>query len=716
MNKVVLQIDGMTCSACSSGLEKYLKKQDGILDAEVNLVLSTATISYENLKIADLERFVQEAGFKSLGQFQQISEARVEKREKFAFILMTFLLILVVLISMGPMVLSFFQMNPIIKGLLLLILTICFFVYGKDLFLNGLKNLIHLMPNMDSLVLFSVGASFCYSIYAFFQVFFGNFDAVHFFSFESSCMVIYFVKLGRLLEKRELGKAKEAIQNLVQITPDYAVLKSGKGQKKVTLDEVKKGDILIASAGKRIAVDGQVVSGKAYVDEAFITGESLPVLKEMGSSLIAGSILYDGSLEYIAEKIGKDSTISEIVQLVVHATGSKGNIERLADKISGYFVPFVLILAVITFLFYFLTGSSFDFSLNIFVSILVVSCPCALGLAVPIASVISNSICLQKGIVVKEGTIFEKINRINTVIFDKTGTLTYGKPKISKFQNFSSFDDEKFLQIVASLEAKSNHPIASAFSKENLLPVQHFQNLEGIGIQGEVDGKKYFLGSHRILSKFSISKENLEEENDTTFYVVCNKQLLGMISVSDIVRKDVQNVITSLHKMGIEVYMVTGDHDSPSIRIAKELGISHVLSNVLPAQKNQIVQDFLQKGKFVMMIGDGINDAPALTSATIGVSIQDATDIAISSASVLLMNQDLSHILDFIQVGKQYQRTIRQNLFWAFFYNLCMIPIAMGVFLPFGIGMNPMFGSIAMVLSSFTVVLNSCRMLARKER
>ncbi len=720
MKKIVLKIDGMTCSACSSGLEKYLKKQEKIKNANVNLVLSIATIEYEDLSKKNLEKYISDAGFKSLGEFKGIEDIDTKSKDKWVLILLGILILFIMYISMGhminlPNIPWINHHHPIYLSSVLLVVTILFLVYGYDILKSGIKNLIHKMPNMDTLVMFSVLFSFVYSFYGYINILLGNPGHSESLYFESTCMVIYFIKLGRYIENISKDKTKDAIKKLVQITPQEATIKKDNKEKRVSIDEVKNEDILICKAGEKIAVDGIVTEGKTYVDESFITGESKPVLKEKGSNVIAGSISYDGYIEYQAKKIGKDSLISEIVKLVVEATNTKSKIQKLADKISGYFVPIILSIAILTFIIQLSLGSEVEKSLIHMVTVLVVACPCAVGLAVPLVVVVSNGLCAKKGLFLKNGEVLEKARNIDTVVFDKTGTLTFGKLNISRVYNHSKYKEKELLNIVSNLEEKSQHPIRTAFTSKKKLEVKDFKALNGIGIYGKVNGKEYYLGNDKILSKVGV-KDKYQEEYDflvqngsSIIYVVEDNKIIGLIGVRDVIRTDMSQIIQDFYSKNIEVVMLTGDNEKTANIIANELGIQTVIANVVPKTKATYVKELIEQKKKVIMVGDGINDAPALVNATIGISINDGTDVAMDSADVILMNNDLKNILDLITISKQSYKVIKQNLFWAFIYNLCMIPIAIGLFEGIGIRMNPMFGSIAMILSSLTVVLNSLR-------
>ena len=730
MKKIILSIDGMTCSACSNGLEKYLNKQNGIINASVNLVMANATIDYDEniLNKEKIEKYVKQAGFLSLGIFKEFKIEERGKLEKFKFIFFSILAIILMYISMGHMIgLPIIDKlnphhNPIIYTSTLLILTIPFLIYGFDILRNGYKNLIHKLPNMDTLVTIGVISSFAYSVYGMIMIFNGNYSYTMNLYFESSAIVIYFIKLGRYIDGISKDKTKESIKKLVEITPSVATIEKDGIQKTVTLDEIKKGNIVVAKPGEKIAVDGEIVEGKAHLDEAFITGESMPVQKKTGEKVIAGSLNYDGFIKYKAEKIGKESTISEIVRLVIEASNTKAPIAKIADKISGYFVPIVIIIAVITFIIYLILGYDFATSINTFVTILVVACPCSLGLATPLAVVISEGVLANNGILVKKSEVLENASKIDTIVFDKTGTLTYGKLKISRIYNYSTMKDEEILKLVGSLESKSMHPIGKAFTeymKENKMevePVEEFENIAGYGIIGRVQNEKIILGNSKIVSKYNIKNDYIEDEKElasngnSIIYVIKDERIISIIGVNDVIRENAKEVIKKLHQKNIKTIMLTGDNKQTAEKVAEKLEISRVVSNVLPSEKADLIKKLKKENKYVMMCGDGINDSPALANSDIGVSVKSGTDIAMDSSDVILTKNDLNSILKLINISERTIRNIKQNLFWAFFYNSLMIPIAMGVFRFAKITINPDVASFAMVFSSITVIFNALRL------
>lgn len=734
MKKIVLSIAGMTCSACSNGLEKYLNKQDGIESAVVNLVMANASIKYDEKKldINRIEEFVKKAGFKSLGEFKQIDFNKKDKSKKILFICYTVLAILLMYISMGHMInLPTIQLFDIHQNstnymFALLMISILFLIYGFDIIKNGYKNLIHRTPNMDTLVGIGVLTSFLYSLYNMYLVLNGNHEKIMFLYFESSAIVIYFIKLGRYIDGISKDKTKEAISKLVTITPNKATIKINDELKEVTLDEIKKGDIVVCKPGEKIAVDGIIVNGKAHLDESFITGESKPRLKEIDGRVIAGSINYDGYIEYTAERIGKESTVSEIVKLVVGASNTKAPIAKIADKVSGFFVPIVIGIAIVSFLFYLLIGENISNAITTFVTILVVACPCSLGLATPLAIIVSEGLCATNGILVKKSEILENAKKTNTIVFDKTGTLTYGKLKVSEIINYSKMNDSELMQLAGSIESKSTHPIAKAFIdylKENniaFIDIDDFESIAGMGITANVNSEKIIVGSNKIIDKYNIKNDHKEDEHklaengNSIVYIANENEVLGLIGVNDIIRNESLELINALNNMSIETIMLTGDNKETAEKTANKLDVKKVISEVLPKDKANTVKELKKNNRFVMMCGDGINDSIALAYSDIGISVNDGTDIAMDSADVILTKNDLNCIINLINISRKTVRIIKQNLFWAFFYNCLMIPIAMGLLKPIGISINPMIASLAMVLSSITVILNTLRL--RKTR
>lgn len=733
MKKIILKIEGMTCSACSSSLEKYLLKQEGINDALVNLVMSSASITYEdNITIDDLNRFVSEAGFKSLGLYNE-NEDKDNNKTKY-FVVNGILALLVLYISMSHMihlpVIPFLNMinYPVNYSVCLFIFSLYFIYFGKDIIISGIKNIKYKSPNMDTLVTLGVVSSFIFSTFNMIMILKGNNEYVENLYFESVCIILYLIKFGRYIDGISKEKTKDTIKGLVTITPNKAILFINNKEKKVSIDEVKKGDILIVKPGNRFAVDGVIVKGSTHVDESFISGESIPIKKSINDKVVAGSINLDGEVLYKAENIGRDSTISEIVRLVVEATNTKAPIARIADKVSGIFVPVVIFIALLTLIIHLILGASFNESIVYFVTVLVCACPCALGLATPLAIVVSEGLCAKNGILVKKSEILENVNKIDVIVFDKTGTLTYGNLRISKIINKSNYSDNDLIEIVSSLENKTAHPIASSFkeySKTNnlkSLDVDDFKNIAGIGLSGTINDKSYLVGNNKLFDKYKINNNMLREEKklsldgNSIVYVIEDKKVIGLIGVKDIIRDNAKDVINKLKNIDKRIIMLTGDNEITADIIAKSIGIKEVIANVSPKDKSNKIKELKNKGFKVMMVGDGINDAPSLSLADIGVSLNSAIDIAVDSADVILMRNDLNSIYNLFDIGKKTLGNIKENLFWAFFYNACMIPISCGLFKFINITMNPMIAGLAMTLSSFTVIINALRLKRWKER
>ena len=729
MKKVLLKIDGMTCSACSSGLEKYLNKQSGINSASVNLIMNNASIEYDNdiLTLEQIEDFIDDAGFKSLGIDNFEKEEKKKSNEKYILIGITIISLLILYISMSHMVhlpvIPFLNMEkyPVNFSISLFILTTIILFMGKSILKNGYKNLIHKTPNMDTLVMIGVVASYVYSIYGMFMIVSGKNEYVEKLYFESSAIVLFFIKIGKYIENKNKDKTKEALSQLMSITPNHASIIRDGNEQIVTLDEIKKDDIVICKTGEKIAVDGEILDGTTHINESFITGESIPVKKSSGSKVIAGSINYEGTIKYKAEKIGKDSTVSEIVRLMAETANTKAPIARIADKISSYFVPVIIFIAVVSFIIWFLISKDFAFSINIFVTILVVACPCSLGLATPLAIVIASGIASQKGILIKSSEALENAHKIKSIFFDKTGTLTKGELTVSKIYNYSNLDENYILKIVASLEKNSEHPISNAIINEanarniEIEEVQDFKSITGYGIEAIFKGEKYLIGNKKLMLENNVSilnnkdEEELVNDGNSILFIAKDAELIALIGVKDVLKDNVISVINKIKNRNIEVIMLTGDNKKTANIIASQIGIDNVIAEVLPKEKAEIIEKQKSKG-LVMMCGDGINDSVSLVKADVGVSVSSGTDIAINSAQVILMNDNLEKIEDLLEISYNTIRNIKQNLFWAFFYNICMLPIACGVLQPFGILMNPMIAAFAMTISSLTVVLNALRL------
>lgn len=730
MKKVIIKVGGMTCSACSSGLEKYLNRQKGINAASVNLVMNNVSIDYDNdsLTIEDLNKYINKAGFEGLGIDNFQKEEGKKTKEKINLVLTSIFSLIALYISMGHMIglasLPYLDVNANPKNFaisLFVISTIVMFL-GRNLMKNGVKNLIHLTPNMDTLVTMGVFASYLFSIYSTFRIFNGYSEYVHKLYFESCAVILFFIKIGKYIEGKNKDKTKEALQDLMTITPSLATVIKNDKEKIVTLDEINKGDIVVCKPGEKIAVDGEIVSGSTHIDESFITGESVPVKREIGSKVIAGSINYEGRIEYKAEKIGKESAVSEIVKMVTEATNTKAPISKIADKVSGIFVPVVIIIALVAFIIWYIISREITTALNVFISVLVVACPCSLGLATPLAIVIASGLCSKKGILVKTSETLENVHKVKTIVLDKTGTITNGKLTLTKKFNYSDLAEENVIKICASIEKYSEHPIAQAivnYAMENnidLLPVKDFEAIPGYGVKAKIEDKEYIIGNRKLIEKNDIEilditkdEEAIVNEGNSILYLADNDKLIALFGVKDSIKEHSKVAIDKFIKKGINVVMLTGDNEKTALSVANQVGIKNVIAGVLPKEKAQRIQE-LKKDGLVLMCGDGINDSISLVSADIGVSISSATDIARDSSSVIIMNDNLDRINDLIDISNHTIRNIKQNLFWAFIYNILMIPIALGLFKNFGLEVNPMIASGAMTLSSFTVVINALRL------
>ena len=717
MKNIILNVGGMTCSGCSAGLEKYLNKQDGIFSASVNLVLATVKIEYDGnlLDVNKLNKFIEEAGFTSYGEEYNKNK---RKPERLVLLIYTVLTILLMYISMGnmfkitmPNIINM-HFNPIIYSISLAAITFLYFIYGFDIIKTGIKNLVHKMPNMDSLIMIGVIVNYLYSLFNMILVFKGDMNGLHHLYFEASAMTILFVKIGRFIDKNNRIKATDAVRGLVSVTPKKAVKLVDGEEKTVTINEISKGDIIVCRPGEKIAVDGIVRKGRTNINEALITGESKPVHKEIGNEVIAGSINCNGYIEYEAVRIGRETNISNIVKMVVEATNSKTEIQKFVDKVSGIFVPAIFILAVLASILNFIVIRDISIAVNVFVTVLVVACPCALGIATPLAMVVSIGKLSKNGIFIKSSESLEILKDIKNVVFDKTGTLTNGKFSIVE----KNISDENML-ILQSIEFNSKHPIAQSiceFSNFNKIEVTNFREIEGYGLQADIGNTTYYVGSSKFVKEQCINNiyENDEErflsKGYTIVYLFNNDGVLGIVGLADTVKDGVKDLIQELKNMNKNIYMLTGDNEASAKIIANEIGIDNVESNLTPKQKLVYVSNMNDDTNSVMMVGDGINDSPSLKSAAIGVSVEGGSDISADSSDIILMNSNIGIISLLLKVGKKTNRIIKQNLFWAVFYNCLMIVIATGL-LP--IHINPMIASMAMMMSSLMVVFNSLRLL-----
>ena len=717
MKNIILNVGGMTCSGCSAGLEKYLNKQDGIFSASVNLVLATVKIEYDGnlLDVNKLNKFIEEAGFTSYGEEYNKNK---RKPERLVLLIYTVLTILLMYISMEnmfkitmPNIINM-HFNPIIYSISLAAITFLYFIYGFDIIKTGIKNLVHKMPNMDSLIMIGVIVNYLYSLFNMILVFKGDMNGLHHLYFEASAMTILFVKIGRFIDKNNRIKATDAVRGLVSVTPKKAVKLVDGEEKTVTINEISKGDIIVCRPGEKIAVDGIVRKGRTNINEALITGESKPVHKEIGNEVIAGSINCNGYIEYEAVRIGRETNISNIVKMVVEATNSKTEIQKFVDKVSGIFVPVIFILAVLASILNFIVIRDISIAVNVFVTVLVVACPCALGIATPLAMVVSIGKLSKNGIFIKSSESLEILKGIKNIVFDKTGTLTNGKFSVVD----KNISDEN-MQILQSIEFNSKHPIAQSiceYSDFNKIEVTNFREIEGYGVQADIGNSTYYVGSSKFVKEQCINNIYCNDEEKflsngyTIVYLFNNDGVLGIVGLADTVKDGVKELIQELKNMNKNIYMLTGDNEAAAKIIANEIGIDNVESNLTPKQKLVYVSNMNDDTNSVMMVGDGINDSPSLKSAAIGVSVEGGSDISADSSDIILMNSNIGIISLLLKVGKKTNRIIKQNLFWAVFYNCLMIVVATGL-LP--IHINPMIASMAMMMSSLMVVFNSLRLL-----
>lgn len=712
MKKIILKIDGMTCTSCSNSLEKHLRKQEGIINANVNLVLEEAYIEYEdNLTLETLDKYVAKSGFKSLG----VPKNTKEKSGLIPLIIFSILAVCILSFSVIFMTALKKEDYPLIFTLTSFVIILPFLVYGFDIFKSGIKGFIHLSPNMHSLVTLGVFTSFIYSFIEMILILKGYTGYVKTIYFESCAIVIYFIKLGRFIDHKGKVKTKKALTELMEITPSKAILLKDGIEKEIDIDEVKVDDILVLRPGMKATSDGVVVNGSAHFDEAFLTGEAISSKKTTGSNVIAGTINLDGYIEYKVLKNGRDSTISEIVNLVKEASNSKAKISKLADKICSIFVPSIMLIALIAFISFFIATKSFNSAIIKFTTVLVIACPCSLGLATPLALVVSHGMCASNGILIKNSTTLEDVSKINRIIFDKTGTLTKGHFVITEYYNYSSLDDKELLDIVSNIESNSSHPISKAFTITNKLEVTDYKNIDGIGIVGKIGNDTYHLGSKKLLTYLNIKYDNsndletLYNLGSTIVYIVKNGEIVGLIGLNDTLKDDAYDVIKEFKNRNIKLSILTGDNEASANKVKDILEIDECISNVYPKDKKTIIDNYMNNGDYCMMIGDGINDAPSLVSANIGVSVNKDCNIASDSADIILINDNIESIINIFIISNKTFRIIKENLFWAFFYNIIMIPIALGALEFASIYFNPMIASFAMMISSLTVILNSLR-------
>ncbi|OSB09833.1 copper-translocating P-type ATPase [Paraclostridium bifermentans] len=749
-NKVDFKIGGMTCASCAKAIERAVNKLDGIEDINVNVATERATINYDisKLKLTQIRNTIEKTGYKVLekseSKNENLDEDKLIKEKEMKTLFTKFLVAVgfsvpLLYIAMGPMVPSPIgpwpvpniinpTTNSLNYALIQLILVIPVMIAGNKFYKNGFKAIINKSPNMDSLVAIGTLAAFVYSLYTTFQMANANMVSSHEHHqlyYESAGIIIALILLGKYLESRSKGKTSEAIKKLMGLQPKVAIVIKNKKEIEIPIEEVEVGDLIVVKPGSKIPVDGIVIEGHTSVDESMLTGESMPVDKNIGDKVTGASINKNGSIKFKAEKVGSDTALSQIIRLVEDAQGKKAPIAKLADTVSGYFVPTVITIAIVTALLWFtIGGQGVEFALTIFISVLVIACPCALGLATPTAIMVGTGKGAENGILIKGGEALELAHKIDTIIFDKTGTITEGKPKVTDIVVSKSIDKDYLLKIAASAEKGSEHPLGEAivrFGEDkniDFMKVEKFTAIPGYGIEVSIDNKNVLLGNKKLMDDRKISLGNLSKTSDelasqgkTPMYIALENELGGIIAVADVVKSSSKKAIDKLHSMGIKVAMVTGDNKKTANAIAKEVGIDIVLAEVLPQDKSNEVKKLQNQGRFVAMVGDGINDAPALAQADIGIAIGSGTDVAMESADIVLMRSDLMDVPTAIKLSKETIKNIKQNLFWAFAYNTVGIPVAAGVLYIFGGPLlNPMIAAAAMSLSSVSVIGNALRL------
>ncbi|EDS77243.1 copper-translocating P-type ATPase [Clostridium botulinum C str. Eklund] len=734
---VTIKIGGMTCAVCAKAVEKTTRKLEGVEKAEVNFATEKLYLEYDpsKIRISKIKGAIDKVGYVADDDEVSIDIDKERKESEMKtmwnnFVYSAVFAIPLLIISMGHMMGMYLpraidpSVSPLNFALIQLILVIPCIYNGRKFFEVGFKTLFKGNPNMDSLIAIGSGAAILYGVFGIFKIATGYTEYTMDLYFESAATIITLISLGKYLEAKSKGKTSEAIKKLMGLSPKTALIFQNGKELNIPIEEVEIGDVIIVKPGEKIPVDGILIGGTSSIDESMLTGESIPVEKKVNDKVYGATINKNGYFKFKATKVGKDTALSQIIELVEKAQGSKAPIARLADTISSYFVPTVIIIAIVCSLSWYFAGKGLIFSLTIFISVLVIACPCALGLATPTAIMVSSGKGAENGVLIKGGEALETAHKINTVIFDKTGTITEGKPEVTDVITKKEYDKDYILKLVASAEKASEHPLGEAIvnyakhKKIDLIDVTSFKSLTGRGIEVNIDNKQLLIGNKRLMNENHIELSELDKEakslaldGKTPMYIAIDKNISAIIAVADVIKKNSKTAIKRLHEMGIRTVMITGDNEKTAMAIAKEAGIDEVLAEVMPQDKANNVKKIQNNGEVVAMVGDGINDAPALVQANVGIAIGSGTDIAMESADIVLIKNDILDVVTAIKLSKSTIRNIKENLFWAFGYNTLGIPIAAGVLTLFGgPKLNPMIAAAAMSLSSVSVITNALRL------
>ena len=738
--KKTFAINGMTCASCAQSVEKATGKLEGVYESNVNLATEKMSVEYDDsiVSVSDIIDAVSNVGYKAREDIDsgkavdENQQKQDEKRKKIwnRFLISAAFSIPLLYLAMGHMmgapIPGFLNPmnNPLTFAFAQLLLTIPVAVVNRNIYKNGFRTLFRGHPNMDSLIAVGTGAAIVYGLFALGMIMAGNTGYVHDLYFEAAAMILTLIVLGKYLEELTKGRTSEAIKKLMGLAPKTAIIIRAGNEVEVSIDEVIEGDMIVVKPGEKMPVDGVVAKGSTAVDEAMLTGESMPVEKNVGDQIIGASINKNGTIQYEATKVGKDTALSQIIKLVEDAQGSKAPIAKMADVISGYFVPIVIGIAILSGLVWLISGQSVLFALTIFITVLVIACPCALGLATPTSIMIGTGKGAENGVLIKSGGALETTHKLDTIVFDKTGTITEGKPMVTDIVSTNGISENELLTLSASAEKGSEHPLGEAIVRDaeekgiNFLSTSNFSAIPGHGIEVTINDYNMLLGNKKLMDTRQITLDDLTAKSDalasegkTPMYIAINDKIAGIIAVADTVKENSLKAIEKLHEMGIEVAMITGDNKRTAEAIAKQVGIDRVMSEVLPEDKANEVEKLQNENRKVAMVGDGINDAPALAQADVGIAIGSGTDVAMESADIVLMRSDLMDVPTAVQLSKSTIRNIRQNLFWAFAYNTAGIPIAMGILFLFGGPLlSPMFAAAAMSFSSISVLLNALRL------